>query len=50
MGMCGYVFACTLLVRDLTPFVFHGPINFKLSQGCVEWIHVLQNCLENKIP
>lgn len=38
-----------LIVRDLTPLVFHGPINFKLSQDCVEWIRVLKNCLENKI-
>lgn len=51
--VCMYVCVCLrarlLLVRDLTPFVCHGLINFKLSQDCVEWIHVLQNCLENKI-
>lgn len=48
--LCVCARARLLIVRDLTPFVFHGPINLKLSQDCVEWIRVLQNCLENKIP
>lgn len=49
-SVCARVYACVcvLIVRDLTPFVFHGPIKLKLSQDCVEWIRVLQNCLKNK--